>query len=739
VSYLSLYQTAFTAGEWSPKLRRRSDLQKYPYACDTLENMIVFRQGGVVGRAGTEFIAETKDSSSASRLVPMVVSSTTAYILEIGDSYIRFFKDRAAVLDGGTPYEVSTPWSAAEIDNLKFAQSADVMYITHPDYLPRKLARTSDTSWTLSTVSQATGPFLDENTTDTTITASALTGNGITLTASSSIFTADDVGTTWMLRSEDLSDLSKWEGNVAFALNDRAISRGKIYEATELSPNGKTGVTAPDHVEGAEWDGRDVLGIKWTYRSSQYAFVTITAFSSGTSVTANVVSDSDIPDGVDTSGTTKWSKPAWSVAEGYPTSVTFWQQRLIFSKLQTVYMSQTGDFENFSPFNLDGEIDFTTGITITLDDDQVDPIKWITQFGQRLLAATRESMQLIGRENLAEPLGADNIEAFQGTQHGTRDFVQPIRIGDAALVLDRSGTRLREVREIRADRLEAPDRSVFADHLLGPVAFEAAYAEFPHSLYWMAITGGTLACMTYEPGEEVYAWHRHTITDATVESIAVAPEPTTQASDDLYLICARTIGGATYRSVEVMRRPYDEDLGDDFKSWPALDACVIYDSTATTTITGLDHLEGETVSVLADGFVVDDATVSSGQITLANEASTVQVGLPFTKRVVPLSPDPGSQVGASQAHRQRAHRARVLLLSTVYAEVGAKGGSTFDPLRIRTPNDNIGEQVPPFTGVLEITPPGANYDTETLIEIRSTLPLPIAVRGIVFDMQVDTR
>lgn len=739
MSYLSLYQTAFTAGEWSPKLRRRSDLQRYPYACDTLRNMIVYRQGGVVARAGTEFIAEVNDSG-AGRLFPMVVNSTTAYVLEFTDSTIRFYKDRELLESGGSPYEVATPWSAAELDNLDFAHSGDVLYICHPDYLPRKLARTSDTSWTLSTVSQATGPFLDENTTDTTITASALTGNGITLTASASLFTADDVGTTWMLRAEDLSALSKWEGNIAFLLNDRAISRGKIYEATTLSPNGKTGVNAPDHVEGAEWDGRDALGIRWTYRSSLYAFVTITAVASATSATANVVSDSDIPDGVDTSGTSKWSKAAWSATEGYPTSVSFWQQRLVFSKLQTLYMSQTADFENFSPLSVDGEIDFTTGIRITVDDAQADPIKWLRVLGDSIVAATRTGLYSIGRENLAEPVGADNIEVRVTNAFGTRDFVQPERVGNALLMLDRSGTRLREVLESNVPgRFDAPDRSLFSDHLLGAIGFEAAYCEHPHSLYWLALSDGTLACMTYEPAEEVFAWHPHTITGATVESICAVPQPTDQASDDLYLICARTIDGSTYRSVEVMRRPFDEELGDDLRVWPALDACVVYDGSSTTTITGLNHLEGETVDVLADGIVRDSAVVSGGEITLGTAASKVQVGLPFTRRVVPLSPDPGSQVGASQAHRQRAHRARLLFLSTNYAEVAAKGADAFDPIRFRRGSDSINAPLLPFTGVKEIMPPRQTFDTETLIEVRSDKPLPLALRGIVFDMQVSNR
>ena len=741
MAFTSLYQTAFVSGEWSPKLRRRSDLQRYPFACDTLRNCMVYRQGGAVARAGSVYVADTETASETSRLIPFVVNATTAYALEFGDQYIRFYRNRAQVQSGGSPVQVATPWSVAEVANLKFVQRADTMYITHPDYVPRVLTRTSDTSWALSSYDTTTGPFLDENTTTTTITSSGLSGT-VTLTASAALFTADDVGTTWMLRAEDVSALSKWQGNWPWLSGDRALSRNKIYEATTIGSEAQSGVNAPDHVEGEESDGREPNNIGWTYQSSLYAFVTITAFSSSTSVTATVDSDSDIPDGVDSTGTKKWSKAAWSATEGYPTSVAFWQQRLVFSKLQSLYATQVADFQNHSPFNLSGEVDFASAINITVSDNQIDPIKWLVLLNEGILAATRQSLYAIDRENPAEPLGPENVNVRMSSRYGTRDFVQPVVTGGSVLMVDRSGTRLREVREGGVPgMLDAPDRSIFADHLIGSIGFEAAYCEHPHSTYWLAVGDGSMASMTFEPEEQVYAWHRHDIagTDAFVESVISLPEPTNQAYDDLWMIVSRTVNGATMRTVEYMPRPFDEELSDDYQTWPALDGCVVRDGAATTSITGLDHLEGQTVTALADGFVVEGLTVSSGAVTLPDAASKVQVGLPFTRRIVPLSPDPGSAVGASQAHRQKAQRASVLFLSTCYAELGVKGGTTFDAFDFRRNTDAVGVAVSPFTGSKERKPPGATWDTETLIEIRSAKPLPFAVRGVVFAMNVDTR
>ena len=178
--------TNFTGGELSPRLDGRNDLQKYPTGCKTLENMIVFPHGSAARRSGTQFVAEVKDSSKETRLIPFEFSTTQTYILEFGNQYIRFYKDDGQILSGGSAYEISSPYLEAELFDIKFAQSADIMYICHPNHAARKLARTGHTSWTLTEIDFTDGPYLDDNITTTTITSSAHTvGTNRTLTASS--------------------------------------------------------------------------------------------------------------------------------------------------------------------------------------------------------------------------------------------------------------------------------------------------------------------------------------------------------------------------------------------------------------------------------------------------------------------------------------------------------------------------------------------------------------------------
>ena len=201
--------TDFTAGEFSPRLDGRNDLAKYSSACKRLENFVVFPHGSVVRRPGTTFISEVKDSTKKTRLIPFEFSTTQTYMLEFGNQYIRIYKDKGQVLDSGSAVEISTPYLEAELFDLKFAQSADVMYITHPNHEVEKLSRTSHTAWTLTDVDFTKGPMQDLNTTDTTLNpGQAGVGTGVALVASAvtginggSGFQSTDVGRFVFLNS----------------------------------------------------------------------------------------------------------------------------------------------------------------------------------------------------------------------------------------------------------------------------------------------------------------------------------------------------------------------------------------------------------------------------------------------------------------------------------------------------------------------------------------------------------
>jgi len=241
-------QNSFVGGEISPLGEGRFDYQKYYSCCKSLENYLIYPLGGAQFRPGTIFTAETKDSTKASRIIPFQYSNDQPYIIEVGDYYMRFYFGGGQVVHTvsdvsawgtGTGYvvgdfvkvgttiyycivahtsgtfatdlsagkwleqsilEIPTPYPVADIFDLHFVQSADTMYIVHNNYAPRKLQRTTATSFVLTTVSFVRGPFMDSNITTTTITPSAATGTGITLTASTAIFAAGHIGSLWRVK-----------------------------------------------------------------------------------------------------------------------------------------------------------------------------------------------------------------------------------------------------------------------------------------------------------------------------------------------------------------------------------------------------------------------------------------------------------------------------------------------------------------------------------------------------------
>ena len=142
----TLALTSFVSGEFSPKLDGRTDFDKYNSGCKTLENFLVHPQGAATRRVGTQFIAEVKDSTKKTRLIPFEFSTEQTYVLEFGNQYIRFYKDKGQITSGGSAYEISSPYLEAELFEIKYAQSADVMYICHPNHAVRKLSRTGHTS-----------------------------------------------------------------------------------------------------------------------------------------------------------------------------------------------------------------------------------------------------------------------------------------------------------------------------------------------------------------------------------------------------------------------------------------------------------------------------------------------------------------------------------------------------------------------------------------------------------------
>jgi uncharacterized membrane protein YgcG len=176
-------QTNFTAGEFSPRLFGRVDLERYPNGARELMNVVIHPQGGAQRRTGSYFCGAVKTESSRVRLVSFIPTRAAGYVLEFGDLYVRFWRNRGAVMAGTAALELVTPYPLAVLRELRFTQSVDVMYIFHESYETRKLSRTATDTFNLTTAVFRDGPYTSENTGNPTVaTGSGTTTSGGTVT-----------------------------------------------------------------------------------------------------------------------------------------------------------------------------------------------------------------------------------------------------------------------------------------------------------------------------------------------------------------------------------------------------------------------------------------------------------------------------------------------------------------------------------------------------------------------------
>jgi hypothetical protein len=784
--------TNFQAGELSPRLEGRIDLQKYNSGAQTLQNMLAFPQGGVTRRPGTYYAGSSKDGGKV-RLINFEYSDEQAYVLEFGANYIRFFKDGgilteatksitgataanpvvitatshgysngdrvyvtgvtgmteinnreftvanvttntfelsgvdgsgfSAFVSGGTVgkiVEVTTTYSVDDIFEINHVQSADVIYLAHKDHAPAKLTRTTATSFTLSDIPFVDGPYLDENTTATTLYASAATGS-VTITASADLFTADDVGRYIRFREVLEIEHDLWAASTSYNDGDSVRYNGHVYEQVTGSTQ-TSGNTPPVHTEGTETYG----AIDWEYKHDDTGYVKITAFTSATVVTATVQEDDGgvavLPDHIigAANATKKWSLGAFGGEQGYPRAVAFYEERLYFAgttgQPQTIFGSVTADFENQTPGILDD-----SAINITIASDQVNVIKHMIP--GRFLQVLTTSSEFTLSGGTSGPVTPTNVSVLRETTFGSSD-VRPLRAGASTILIQKGQEKVKEITfDLDTDGLVGRDLTILAEHLARGGLTDMIWQQEPELVLWFVRADGTLVGLSYDPANNTIGWHSHPLGGTgVVESITAIPSG---AEDQVYLSVQRTINSQTVRHIVYMKPIY---FGTDVSDVFYVDSGLTYDSTATSTISGLNHLEGETVQILADGSAHADKVVSGGTVTLDREASTVHIGYSYTSLVETLRIEAGADDGVSQGKIKRIHGVTVRFIDTVGAEVGPDT-SNLDRIPFRDSSMAMDAAVPMFDGDKEIFFP-SSYETDARAVVRQTQPLPMTVLAI---------
>jgi hypothetical protein len=703
-------QYSFNAGELSPQLVGRIDLDKYKNGCKTLVNFIPKIHGPISKRPGTRFVAEVKNSAHTTRLISFEYNVEQAYVLEFGDQYIRFYKDGGVIESApSTPYEISTPYLHTEVNDLHFAQSADVMYLSHPNHPPRKLSRTGHTSWSLAEIVFDWPPFNDLNTSATTLTASAVTGVGITITASASTFVSTDVGAYVKFEEVLASKYDQWETSKSISINDLRTYDGNLYRATTAAT---TGTRPPIHTKGNESDG----GVSWDYVNSGSGYALITAYGSATSVTATVVVE--LPPS-STSGTVDWAEGAWSETLGFPKSVAFYEDRLWWggnaSRPQTLWASTSGDYENHQYGTEDDD-----ALNYTINSQEVNVIEWLAP-GKLLIIGTSGGEFIASGNDANDAITPTSVRIIRQTTYGC-SALRPYRIGNVVLFVQRSARKVREfVYQFESDNYVAPDMTLLSNHILEGGAIDIAYQQEPDQIIWLPRADGTLTGMTYERAEEVVSWHRHEIGGSgAVESVTVIPHWDGD-QDSTWMVVTRTIDGNVVKYVEYL----EKYLTDETACF--VDSALSYSGSPVTNLSGLDHLEGEEVAIIADGYVHPNVTVASGAVTLQAAASDVTIGLPYSATVQTMRLEAGAQDGTSQGKTKRITNITFRLHETGAGLFYGPDTSDLIELHFRGSTDLMDNPIPLFTGDTDYLPWPQGYEKPAYITLQHTSVLPCTI------------
>lgn len=976
-------QPSFAGGEFSPSLYSRIDLQKYGIGLRTAKNMIIHPHGGASNRPGTKYIAETKDSTKVSRLVPFEFSTTQAYIIEFGDYYCRFYMNSGQIavtpsdlsdidptasyvagdyiklgdykeLDCGsgkklyvyapygtdttgktisiqtassdtlsvelnagaitikladtTPgsnkasliqpllrglsgfsgyfvmenaayaaarptsistvpaaaltagdktyickatvtgnadntskfpatettywtelliYEVPTIYPASSLAELKYTQSADILYLVHPDYPIKTLTRFGHADWSFDTFDFKNGPFMLTNVSATTLTASAVTGS-VTITASTNTFDSTHVGSLWRLK-HDVAGQSVGKAFTSETSSTSITCQDTWRVVTHGTWTGKLSIEKSTNA-GSTWevirsfDSADDYNPNTYGEIDEYCWIraTMTSYTSGT-CTVSLSSDPFTKTGIvkitaytnpktvtatvmqevgSTAATTDWAEGSWSDYRGYPSSAIFYNDRLCFAATETEPQTiWTSIVSNYEDFGRSDDLEDSDGISVNISSRKMNGIKSMVGL-DTIIALTSATEWSIGPGSTGAftPTSIDaKCQGYRGSSN-----IDPVVIGNKIVYIQPMGMIVRDMGyDYNSNTYTGNDLSIFATHLFdGYEIKEIVYQQEPDSLIWAVRDDGILLSLTYLKEQEVLAWTWHE-TEGEVESIATIPGgnydelwlivkrgskrfieqmvkrmESTDPRDQFFLDCGVTvdipvtitgISSADPGVVTAVAHGFsDGDLvdisdvvgcldtdgesgvnnirfkvanktDDTFELTDEDDADV--DTTvltaytsggkvrkAVTNISGLSHLEGETVTILADGNVLDTEVVSSGAITIDVAASRIHIGLPYESDLETLNIEVQQQDGVAQGRKLKISKVIIRFLNSR----GGWLGPNEDNLNeiIQRSDEPLGSPIDLYTGDYDQTI-NSQYDDGGRVFYRQTDPLPITILAII--------
>ena len=754
-----MLKPSFAAGELSPAMYGRTDIAKYDVGAAKLENFIVLRYGGVQNRAGTKYLATTAGNKKAV-LLPFRYNVEQNFIIEITAGKIRFYTQGALVTKDGAPYEITNNYSEDELDTIKYTQSADVMFLVQPNHPPATLTRYANDNWTFERMDITGGPFADSELTaesTTTITASATTGT-VTLTASASIFNANMVDDLIALTHFVDSDYKKgtpsdngtnlvvsvlphssvyvesfgfWDGNFTLEKYDRLTgqwvkirsqsgNRSQNYNLTEENDSDEITqyrVTSTEFNTDV-WSGeneqqRGYITIQ-AFGNDYTGHVLITGYTSATKVTGTVKKQL-----ASTEATKDYQFASWSQKNGFPTCAGFFEDRLVFAgskaEPQTFWASKTGDYYNFGTSipALDND-----AITATINGGQMNGIKAIIAFGEMILLTAGGEYKVTGN---GKPITGENVLSQAQEYRGISD-VLPVTVGSRIVYLQQQGNLIRDLAySYDVDKYTGDDLNLLASHLFERHKITSmTYQQTPNSIVWCTRDDGVLLGLTYLKEQDVYAWHQHSTAHGKFINVCAISGP---QEDELYCVVEREGNYYVERmeAREASAEPQDQYFVDS--------GITVNGNTKTNEVTGLDHLEGLEVAILADGNVQPLQTVTDGKITLKRAYSKIHVGLPIHAEMQTLPLEFNAEDGTFMSRKKRVSALMAMFKDSRGGLYGIGDGPK-NEFKWRS-TEKWGDPIALFTGKKKMPVPQANWNETVMVTISQEDPLPLTILSLV--------
>jgi hypothetical protein len=795
--------------------------------------------------------------------VGTVVSGSNTFELKYMDGTAVNATGFGSYTSGGTfeeIYTITTPYVEADLDEIRFVQSADVLTIVHPSYAPRELSRTGHASWTLSEITFA--PDTDRPVDCLMASVAAGTGSykwritavagdtreeslygyseartitNITQAAQAVVtYTGDDPVENDEVYISGVVGMTEVNGIIFTAVNVNAgantfelVLNNNFVDTTGYTAYSSGGtwkhpyvransadvptVSVPHIIAWDSVDGAVEYNI-YEEKNGIYGYI-------GTSATNrfNVIGTAP-----DTTDTPPIERNPFEGAGNYPSTVTYYQQRLGFANTtnapETCWFSKSAQFKNFT---VKSPIQSDDAVTFTLVGRQVNEVKHMLDAGRLLIMTSGGEHGAEGDSAGILRPGEINQRQFSANGSGT---LPPMIIGNSILYVQARGSVVRDFGFDEVKGSEGQDLTTFASHLVDKYTIvDWTYQQIPNSMLWMVRSDGVLLGLTYVKEQQILAWHHHDFEGGTVENVCAIPE---DQEDVVYVVVKRTIDGRTTRYIEQLQSRFIDV--DDYSTWYFMDSALAYDgrntdtshtmtlsggtdwdyeetltltssasyfassdvgkeihltgadgtivrfsivaytsatvvtgtseitvpvamrstaisnwSKAISVVKGLWHLEGEEVSVLADGFVAGSpynpeapsVTVTNGAITLDRCYAVVQAGLPYLSDLETLDIDTAQSETLIDKNK---------LVTSVHAHVEKSRGlwagaqppeddsvdalENLEEFKVRDEED-YDSPVELQTGVIEIAIP-SEWNSNGRVFLRQVDPLPIAILSV---------